>query len=375
MAGGGSLILPQDRGSYERISAYERRARLANQQRKVPPGTRLEIRRTREHVEIKLMDSPVAPPPTATPTIRVPDPVRKLHPAARAFRDDVDCHLVSRDQLPRAVRVLHAIATEAERRRWAPSAPERTHEHGGLIAPIHRRDQLVLEVQDTTFWIRLRERGVHNRGWWEEQKRAPRLFRELIGKPRDRRLAGDSYDADASGLLTVELGGEHDALFVGRRSRWSDGQRQRLEDCLGLLFREIDERVIEAERHAKSSQRAAERSAQLERQRLAELAARWRELMTSAEGAWRDAMYATELQRQLGAYAQARDVRHFCDAAEHAHTHDAGTRAWVTWARAYASRIDPLGQPPVAPQLPNPTPADLQPYLPPGWSAHGPPSS
>jgi len=376
VAAGGSVVLPRGPLSHARTSAYERRALLANHHRKVPPGTRLEIRRTQQHVEIKLVEAPVVPPPGAAPTIRVPERIQRLHPAARVFRDDAACHRVSRDQLARAVRVLHVVATEAARRGWSPSAPEGTHESGSPIAPIHRRDQLVLEVHDMVFWIRLRERGVHTRGWWEEQKHAARPLRDLIGMPRDRRLAGASYDADASGVLTLELHCEHDSLlFAGRRSQWSDGQRQRLESCVGLFFREIDERVAEAEQHAEICRRAADRSAQLERKRLEERAATWRDLMTSAECAWRDAMFATELRRQLDADAHAREVRRYCDAAEIAHGDDRSTREWLAWAREYATRIDPLSRPPAAPQLSEPTPADLQPYLPPSWSAHGPPSS
>jgi hypothetical protein len=374
MAAGGSLLVPRGSHVNAETNAYERRARLANHHRKVPPGTQLEIRRTREHIEIVLVDTPVPPLPAAPPSIRVPERVTKLHPAARAFRDDRDCHRVSRQQLARAVRILHAVAQEAERRRWAPSTPERTHDDGRPIAPIHRRDQLVLEVSDATFSVRLHERGVHCRGWWVVEKKREHPLGDLLGRRADPRLAGSSYDADASGVLTLELvSDDHGVLFTGRQSRWSDGQRQRLEQRLPLLFREIDERVVAAKQHAHIRQRTAERAHRLEQERREQVTRQWQALMAAAESAWREAMYASELRRQLDAKARAHEVREYCNAAETAHAHDPVTREWLQWARNYATRVDPLHQPPTAPQLPEPTPADLQPYLPSGWSALGPP--
>jgi hypothetical protein len=48
------------------------------------------------------------------------------------------------------------------------------------------------------------------------------------------------------------------------------------------------------------------------------------------------------------------------------------TAEWLTWARAYISRLDPLTAPPEMPEPPEASPEALQPHLPDRWSAHGP---
>jgi hypothetical protein len=94
---------------------YEHRARLAQQQRKAPAGKRITSHLVDREVEIRLED---AIPGTDTAAIPVPVPQRitRLHPVAKRFRDDTDKHLVSRAQLARCVRIIHALATEAESR-------------------------------------------------------------------------------------------------------------------------------------------------------------------------------------------------------------------------------------------------------------------
>lgn len=373
LAAGGSLVVPRDGFRDERVRTYERRAQLANCHHKVPVGKRLELRETREHIEIRLIDVAGTVRSSPTPSITVPQRVARLHPVAKAFRDDVDAHRVSRRQLGRAVRILHAVAVEAQRRRWSPNAPERTDEDGHPIAAIKRRNQLVLNIFGTKSWVRVGERGVHTRGWWEEQKRLDRPMHRLLGMPIDPRLAGPSYDAAATGVLVLELISEDDVLFAGRQSRWSDGQRQHLEDRIGLLFREIEERIVEAEQQAELRQRKAESTARLQQQRREALVAEWQDLMTGAQQAWREAMFAAELDRQAGAYTRIYELRRYCDAADRVYGHDARAAEWIAWARDYASRHDPLRQPPAAPALRGPAPGDLQPYLPPGWNALGPP--
>jgi hypothetical protein len=46
-------------------------------------------------------------------------------------------------------------------------------------------------------------------------------------------------------------------------------------------------------------------------------------------------------------------------------------REWLSWARAYATSLDPLGTLPSHPEQAELRPEDLKPYLN-GWSPHGP---
>lgn len=49
-----------------------------------------------------------------------------------------------------------------------------------------------------------------------------------------------------------------------------------------------------------------------------------------------------------------------------------GPRQWLSWARLYVARLDPLRKPPLMPDPPEETPDALQAFMPNGWSVHGP---
>jgi hypothetical protein len=48
------------------------------------------------------------------------------------------------------------------------------------------------------------------------------------------------------------------------------------------------------------------------------------------------------------------------------------TASWLSWARVYARKLDPLSNPPNIPEDPEFTPEALQKFLPARWSALGP---
>ena len=126
IAGGGVLRVPR-KSCYDRDAIdYVRRAQLAERHRKVPDGKLLVTSTLRDGVEIRLIDVETeGASPTAIELLPVPVPERvaRYHAAARSFRDHTDLHEVSRDQLQRATRILHAIATEAQpARRFAAGA-------------------------------------------------------------------------------------------------------------------------------------------------------------------------------------------------------------------------------------------------------------
>jgi hypothetical protein len=74
-------------------------------------------------LQIELVDAPgrLSARAPLMPII-VPEKVSRYHTAARRFRDSRERHEVSRDLLPRATRIIHAIAIEAERRGWSALA-------------------------------------------------------------------------------------------------------------------------------------------------------------------------------------------------------------------------------------------------------------
>lgn len=122
VAAGGSLRVPRKRWDEKGAIDYERRARLAESYGKVPPGSRLVVKTaSAEEFLIELVNDGMAAAdgddasPGLTP-VPVLARLSKYHRLAREFRDRTNLHEVSRKTLPRVLRVIHALAVEAERR-------------------------------------------------------------------------------------------------------------------------------------------------------------------------------------------------------------------------------------------------------------------
>jgi hypothetical protein len=373
IAAGGSLRVPR-KGWYDRDGIdYENRARLAERYRKVPAGKRLEVSAVGDELEISLADGPHNGAPAELVPIRVPENVGRYHAAARAFRDRSERHEVSRELLPRATRILHAIAVEADRRGWSAAPvtePERRYGRSGWRGSKH--GHLQIDADDHGFWLRLQEEGVHTRGPWEEEVDRYRNVSRDSSYYRDRKLPSGAYDADASGRLKLELFGESSWMLRGRQSRWADRQSWTLEERLPHLFREIQERIVEAERVAEERRIAAEKAAEAARREAQERERQWHVLMDRARERLLEAHRAAHLRAQTDAWQEATRLRSYCDALEAAYGEHPDSAPWLTWARQHADHLDPLTDPPTMPEPPEATSEALQEHLPPGWSAYGP---
>ena len=82
---------------------------------------------------------------------------------------------------------------------------------------------------------------------------------------------------------------------------------------------------------------------------------------------------------RLDAWEFSLRLRRYCDALDaliqETKPSDAiGSQDWALWARSYAESIDPLGEVPTVPVVPEPKAEDLKPFLD-GWSPYGPDSS
>ena len=148
---------------------------------------------------------------------------------------------------------------------------------------------------------------------------------------------GPFYDCGATGRLSLRIEGD----WYGERHRrtWSDGKRQRLEDCLYQFVRSLllSAAVIKRRRREAEERRIREEQERIrreeeERRRLEE--ARRRHALENAAFGW----------------AHAARVRQFLDAVEEAVAADANMTAesetafktWLAWARRYADAVDPL---------------------------------
>src|SRR5438552_1998993 len=91
---------------------YRQLVDAAQRWNKIPEGKRLVTDLDRGELEIRLVDAPEGSVIALVPVV-VPERLTKPHSVARQLREDTKRHCVSRAQLSRAVRIVHALATES----------------------------------------------------------------------------------------------------------------------------------------------------------------------------------------------------------------------------------------------------------------------
>lgn len=363
-AAGGSLRVPRKHWQDKDTVDYERRARLAETHGKVPLGSRLTVKvASPDELLIELVPDPHLQADrddalAEFSAVLVPARLSKYHPVAREFRDRTGLHEISRKTLPRALRVVHALATEAERR-------------GYEIACVHVRDdsygrsewkpaqdgQLLFTINGHPLKVRIWEKGAGQRApyeremqRWQQDRERPIRLMQFLQRPKP-------YDSGATGELNIEALGSH-----GRRNSWGDRTRWTLEDRLPHLLRELEIRAVEAEQR-----RLAQQREEAERQQ------QWEAAMEHAKCRLLEDHRLEVLRNQVRAWDEAETIRAYCDAIEARHgadtiTADPDAAAWITLAREHADRAQQLPRMPPAPEI---THEGLKPYL--GkWSPYGP---
>jgi hypothetical protein len=78
------------------------------------------------------------------------------------------------------------------------------------------------------------------------------------------------------------------------------------------------------------------------------------------------------LRAQMTARREAEAFRVYLADLQAAYGANAESAEWIEWIRDYIHKRDPLMQPPVMPNTPEPSRDDLKPFLPPGVSPYGP---
>jgi hypothetical protein len=332
VASGGYLQVPDP--DPETRAAWRRALHAAKQSSTLPEGRMIWHKgRDAGDLRIELRERPEPQPAwERRERVRIPVPERlgRSHPVVAELKEaarppkvagygwggyQVERRLrpldVPRGNLPRALRIMQALITEAERR----------GHH------VHIVDQERRRWRDVCIVVK----GHAN---------------ALTVKERDDRLQVILPDA-----------------YVGRR-HWTDGPRRSIEDKLGDALAEIESRAEEAEQHRLDQERR-----QQERQR------RWEEAMAAALERFVQDHRAQVLRKQVESWRLARDIRAFCSAirASAAATGELSgdASAWLEWASSYAGVIDPVLHPPGMPEDPKPTREALQPYLG-SWNPYGP---
>jgi hypothetical protein len=131
------------------------------------------------------------------PECPVPRRVNVYHPAARAYRAAPDGHEVTSGALARGCRILHALATEAERHGHHASHPASQHYLSDLRAAL-KAGQLHIRIGEHTYQLRIREDSTPAR---EALRYGSRGYDRLPGWQRLRRTA-----FHPTGRLRITLG-------------------------------------------------------------------------------------------------------------------------------------------------------------------------
>ncbi|MFD7078568.1 hypothetical protein [Streptomyces sp. NPDC059918] len=280
--------------------------------------------------------------PEPVPVINVPDVLNRPHPLVRATRkalgrsrtmvdtrgtpEVIPLHL-SRPLVDRALRIMHALLTEAENRGYQVEA--HTELHRG--EPVY---SVAIIIRGRAFPLTLTERTskVPHEPTPEELRR----------QERNRWTQVPKYDDKPNGRLSV---GAPAGSWHNRAYSYSDSPRWTLESRLGHLLQGFEHSVAEAERLQREKDL---REAEQQRRQYAVIAqARARQI---------EEHRAEVLLAQVQAWRRAAEIRDFCRAAREradASTPSTGELQWLQWAEEYAAKTDPL----LAPLAPPPDPS------------------
>lgn len=236
---------------------------------------------------------------------------------------------VARDSIDRALRIMHAFLSTCSARNWAVTFSK----DGALGTSV--------AVCGESLAVRLVEQVRR-----EERKptNPPRRPHEYAPPPYPR------YEYFPTGKLTFRIAEQY---LAAPRSTWSDGERQRVEDCLndvmvGLVAAAEAKRVQREEFEAAQRQREVEAAERAERERQRELEERrFKQLLHDGDD-W-------DLATRLRTFADAAETR-----GKEAAPDSESLAVWVAWVREQADALDPL------------LAADLGTYLtrepPPAWA-------
>ena len=242
---------------------------------------------------------------------------------------------VSRSALPRALRLLDALCKGAQARGWDVVAGTR---HSGNANMTITQSAFKVEftvTEETT-------KQPHVRSKSEEAMAA-----------RGRAYGIPQWDYEPTGRLLLRL--DH---YLAKRSNYSDGVRQRLDDRLDDVLDEVG-RIFEAEHQRQVEWEKRER-AQAE-QRVIAVEAAYQRLVQDRR---RECVEAQTVRWRL-----ARDLRTYADEVTERlpqMTADdrEGSMAWLTWVKRYLDeQLDPLVRAPGLPVDPDRHDSSIAPLI------------
>jgi hypothetical protein len=316
-------------------AGWRRAIDAAKRGERIPGGQHLRHRGRDQGdlvIELRSGAHPERHSQTKPPSIAIPESLDELAPdlvePARTAMRGLDVAAEVRD---RALRIVCALACDASVRgmrvEWVGQPP----------------------------WLMRFSSMGHSVGLTlTEEREARHELPSLEDLPASKKYSWQRVQAEVrdvpSGRLAINIG---DAGFPGRKHRWADRQRWRLEDKLGEIMAEVQMRpqLLAQKLQAKEE---AERQHQRD----------WERAMEQAHRSFHQACRVAALNDQVDRWERAERVRACCDALERVDDERAESRReWIEWARQHVAEIDPRGRDDHAPAETEPTPEDLRPYL------------
>ncbi|MEV6480090.1 hypothetical protein [Streptomyces sp. NPDC051576] len=272
------------------------------------------------------------PPPV--PAVDVPETLDRPHRLVRTTRKalgrsqnvidtrgkpEVIPLYLSRPLADRALRIMHALLTEAENRGYTVEAQSDLH-RGEAVHTV------AIVIRGRAFPLALTERTSK-----VPHEPTPQELRQQERNPWTRL---PKYDEEFNGRLAL---GAPTGSWYQHSYSYSDGARWTLESRLGHLLQDLERLAAETERREQEKEL-----------REAEERRRWYAAVARAREQQIEQHRANALIEQVRTWQQAAKIRAFCQAARaQADDTPAATdeTEWLEWAEAYAEQLDPLQGP------------------------------
>lgn len=340
---------------YREFQRYRQLAASAKRFGRIPEGMCLSFGHRREHGEF--MTEIALEPLPAWQTA-----VLDLLPVAQVLRDPTD--VVSRlmdsqefavigEARERALRLADALVVGGREHGMAVSVSKRgPSRRDRYTRGVVQTDTIQFRLESVDFVLRFKQDIL-------QEPHQP-TERELA-RARHGHLFPD-FDDVPDQHLEIELEGEGGEFWA---SRWKDTDDHQLEDDLAQIIEEI--RL----RHGNLLQRKEE-----ERKREEGRRRNWEIARAKAVEKYRQHFVREAIRAQRVRWSEAEGLRRYAEAVrDKASRTEGAERArvldWAEQIERTADRIDPLAADMLVPQIPEPGPQDLQPFMG-SWNSYGP---
>lgn len=294
------------------VRAAYRRALAGVTREDLPSGQRITFTgRDRGDMVVRLTSTPRRTDPPAN--VPVPPHVDEAHPVTRVLRQRPDALHVSDESRDRALRLLHAVAQEAQRRGYAYTVPE-------------EGPSVMITIGEVTVSFRMHE----------EKDRVHQVDDQELDTLKYSWQRAPLHRAKAwSGRLALTL---DDDNMWGKPTSWGDRKRWTLDSRLSRALQGAEEQAEQTRQRREAADLAKQ-----ERRR------RWEDAVPQAKAAYVEELNRERLSDQVGALTHTANLRAYSDAIDtRAATlpddQQASAREWAQWIRNEADRTDPLLQ-------------------------------